>query len=64
MIESFGCKETQKVFFRKFSKKIDHSIQKRAKMKLDMIHASQDINDLKILPSNHLEKLAGARSNK
>ena len=61
MIKSFQCKETQKLFKREYSHKISHSIQKVAMRKLWMIDAATTLNDLRIPPSNHLEKLEGNR---
>ncbi len=61
MIENFKCKETSKVFSRVFSKKLPSQIQKEAYKKLLMLDASVQLDDLKIPPSNHLEKLTGNR---
>lgn len=61
MIESFKCKETQKLFERNKSRKIPQSIQRTAMRKLWMIDAAIGINDLRIPPSNHLEQLKGKR---
>ena len=63
MIESFDCRETEKIFKRKPSKSIPPNIYKRAKAKLDMIHAAVDLLDLKNPPGNCFEKLKGSRSN-
>lgn len=62
MIDSFGCKETEKIFKRHPSKLISPDIHKRAKAKLDMIHTAADLLDLKSPPGNHLEKLKGDKS--
>ena len=62
MISSFKCKETQKIFDRSFSKKLPQDIQKVAHRKLLMIDAAIDVNDLKVPPANHLEKLSGDRA--
>jgi toxin HigB-1 len=61
MIKSFKCKETQKIFNREFSKKFPHVIQRIALRKLRMINRSSSLNDLRIPPSNRLEKLSGKR---
>ena len=61
MIKNFKCKETAKIFDRCFSKKLPTQIQKEAYKKLLMLDASTDIEDLKIPPSNRLEKLSGDR---
>jgi proteic killer suppression protein len=61
MIENFKCKETAKIFNRTFSKKLPSQIQREAYKKLLMLDASVNIDDLKIPPSNRLEKLSGDR---
>ena len=59
MIKSFGCKETQKIFNREFSKKLPSDIQVIAFRKLRMLNRSYTLDDLRVPPSNHLEKLKG-----
>lgn len=59
MIKSFKCKETEKIYWAKSSRKFPPDIYKRAKNKLDMLEASQEKIDLKSPPSNHLEELKG-----
>ncbi len=61
MIDSFKCKETKKIWGRKFSKKFPPEIQARARRKLNMIHISESLNDLKEPPANHLEALKDDR---
>lgn len=61
MIRSFADKETEKVYNQKFSKKLPQSIQKIALRKLLMIDNAENINDLRVPPANHLEKLTGDR---
>ncbi len=61
MIESFRCKETKKIWCRKFSKKFPSNIQSRGRRKLIAIDISNSLNDLKVPPSNHLEALADDR---
>jgi len=61
MIKTFRCKETHKVYERKFSKKLPHDIQRVAYRKLLMIDSAIDIDDLRIPPANRLEKLSGDR---
>jgi proteic killer suppression protein len=61
MIKSFRCKETQKIFEREYSRRILYSIQRTAMRKLWMIDAAITLNDLRVPPSNHLEKLHGKR---
>jgi toxin HigB-1 len=59
MIKSFKCKETEKLFWEKPSKKFPAMIAMRAKIKLDMLDAAQEKQDLRIPPANHLEELKG-----
>jgi proteic killer suppression protein len=59
MIKSFRCKESEKIFHRKFSKKLPQNIQRKAYMKLMMLDSAVFIDDLKVPPSNYLEKLTG-----
>ena len=61
MVLTFADKETEKVYNQKFSKKLPQSIQKIAIRKFMMMDAANDINDLRIPPANHLEKLEGDR---
>mgnify|MGYP006272213253 CR=1 FL=1 len=62
MIRSFGDKETERIFHQIRSKRIPPEIHSRALVKLLMIHNAEDINDLRVPPSNMLEKLKGKRS--
>ena len=59
MIISFGSKETDKIWNGERIKKIPIEIQKIGRRKLRMLHNSQNLPDLKIPPSNRLEKLTG-----
>ena len=59
MIISFGSKETKKVWHGQRVAKLPVEIQAVGRRKLRMLHNSQDIADLRIPPSNRLEKLAG-----
>ena len=61
MIESFRCKETEKVFNRQFSKKLPTAIQQVALRKLRMLNRSVTIDDLKKPAANRLEALSGKR---
>lgn len=64
MIHSFQCKETETLWRTGHSRKIPHTIQRSALRKLHILNASTSILDLKIPPSNHLEKLKGELSPK
>ena len=59
MILSFGSKETESIWNGSRVKKMPLDVQKIGRRKLRMINNSQDIADLRIPPSNRLEKLAG-----
>ena len=63
MIISFGSKDTEKIWNGDRVKKIPIEIQKIGRRKLRMLNNSQNINDLRIPPSNRLEKLSGKLSN-
>ena len=63
MIKVFRCKETEKLFNRIRSKKFPADIQRTALRKLTMLHAVVSLNDLRVPPSNHLERLKGDRKN-
>ena len=59
MIKNFGSKETEKIWNGLQSRKLPADIQNVARRKLRMINNSININDLRIPPANHLEKLSG-----
>ena len=59
MIISFGSKETEKIWNGILVKKPAKEIQEIGRRKLRMLNNSVDINDLRIPPSNRLEKLSG-----
>ncbi|MFX1536395.1 MAG: type II toxin-antitoxin system RelE/ParE family toxin [Promethearchaeota archaeon] len=61
MISDFRCKETEKVFNRYFSRKFPTDIQRIALRKLAMLDAADSLDDLRIPPSNRLEKVTGNR---
>lgn len=59
MILSFGSKETEKVWNGERVRKWPIEIQTAGRRKLRMLNNSQNILDLRIPPSNRLEKLGG-----
>ena len=59
MILSFGSKETEQIWNGILVKKMPSDIQTAGRRKLRMLNNSQDITDLRIPPSNRLEKLGG-----
>lgn len=62
MIKSFKCKETEKIFAGRFSRKLPQDIQRLAARKLIMLHFAQSLNDLRIPPANRLEALCAERA--
>ena len=61
MIKSFGSKETEKIWEGIISTKLPYEIQHIGRRKLRMLNNSVSIIDLRIPPSNKLEKLLGNR---
>ena len=61
MIKSFNSKGTEKIWGGNFSKEYPNDIQNIARKKLRMLNNSFDLSDLRIPPSNRLEKLKGDR---
>ena len=59
MIISFGLKDTEKIWNGERVRKIPLEIQIIGRRKLRMLNNSQNLMDLKIPPSNRLEKLTG-----
>ncbi len=61
MIRSFKDEETEKIYNRQRSRKLDQAMQAVAFRKLRMLANSKTINDLRAPPANRLEKLKGDR---
>ena len=61
MIKKFADRETEKVYSQIFSKKLPQDIQRIALRKLVMIDNAACLDDLRVPPANHLEKLSGDR---
>lgn len=59
MIVSFGSKQTEQIWNGIRVKKMPTEIQNVGRRKLRILNNSQDIADLRIPPSNRLEKLTG-----
>jgi len=59
MIISFGNKETEKIWGGERVKGLAAEIQEIGRRKLRMLNNSTNINDLRVPPSNRLEKLSG-----
>ena len=61
MIRTFKDKETEAIFHGIKTGYFPNDILRRAYTKLQLINAAVSITDLKVPPSNHLEKLLGSR---
>jgi proteic killer suppression protein len=61
MIQSYKCKETEKIFHRQYSKNIPNDIQRPALRKLRMLNRASALRDLAVPPGNRLEPLHGNR---
>jgi toxin HigB-1 len=61
MIQSFESKETEKIWKGTRSGKLPFEIQQIGRRRLRMLNNSVSLTDLRIPPSNRLEKLAGNR---
>jgi len=59
MVLSFGTKETESVWNGNRVKKWPMEIQMVGRRKLRMLNNAQNLNDLRVPPSNRLEKLMG-----
>ena len=58
MIKSLGDRKTERLFNDEAVRDF-HGIARRAKRKLESVNAAARIDDLKVPPSNRLEKLKG-----
>ena len=59
MIKSFESRANETIWKGHFAKGLPNQIQQIARRKLRMIIRAQDINDLRVPPACHLEKLRG-----
>jgi proteic killer suppression protein len=58
MIKSFGDRRTERLFADQVVREFE-GIARRAKRKLEALHAAARLDDLRAAPSNRLEKLKG-----
>jgi proteic killer suppression protein len=61
MIKSFRCRETHKLFLRQRSFRFPTTVHRSALRKLLLLDAAEKLEDLRVPPGNHLEKLTGNR---
>lgn len=60
MIRSFRCKETEKLFQRRLSRRFGN-VGAAARRKLRMLDAAEKLDDMAAFPGNRLEALGGDR---
>jgi proteic killer suppression protein len=58
MIKSFGDRKTERLFADQVVREFE-GIARRAKRRLEAVHAAARLEDLRVPPSNRLEKLKG-----
>jgi toxin HigB-1 len=63
VLQSFNDKETERIWRRRGSRKLDQSTQRVALRKLLILDAADSLDDLRVPPGNRLEKLRGDRTN-
>ena len=61
-IESFRDRQTEKIYQGRAVRRVDINLQRRARRKMRQIDAAIILEDLRVPPGNHLEKLRGNRS--
>lgn len=59
MIKTFGNRITERIWKGEYNRAFSIEIQEAARRKLRMLNSSTDIIDLRVPPSNKLEKLKG-----
>lgn len=61
MIKDFADKRTAAIFHGIVIKQMDRTLQEATRVKLTILHQAVKIEDLRLPPSNRLEKLVGDR---
>jgi proteic killer suppression protein len=61
-LRSFADKETERVWQRQRTRRLDPGIQRAALRKLLILDAAETLDDLRVPPGNRLEKLKGDRA--
>lgn len=62
MLRSFADKDTERVWRRERSRRLDRTTQRTALRKLVILDAAETLEDVRIPPGNRLEKLRGERA--
>ena len=61
MIKGFGSKDTERLWRRRETRRFPQALKENALIKLRLLHVSESLNQLRVPPSNRLEKLSGDR---
>jgi toxin HigB-1 len=62
VVQSFGDKDTERIWRRERFRKLDQTTQRAALRKLLIMDAAETLDDLRVSPGNRLEKLRGDRA--
>jgi proteic killer suppression protein len=62
VLQSFADKDTERVWRRERSRRLDATVQRAALRKLLILDAAETLGDLRIPPGNRLERLADNRA--
>ena len=62
VLRSFRDKDTEAIWQRRRSRRLDGATQRAASRKLAMLDAAETLADLRVPPGNRLEKLTGDRA--
>ena len=61
MIRTFASKDTERLCNRQFVRALPHDLQRRMRVKLELLAAAEQLEDLRMPPGNRLERLSGDR---
>ncbi|MBN1362061.1 MAG: type II toxin-antitoxin system RelE/ParE family toxin [Sedimentisphaerales bacterium] len=62
MMRTFKDKSTERLFRREHSLRLGGELERATLRKLRMLNRAVNLNDLRVPPANHLEKLKGNRA--
>lgn len=62
VLRSFADKDTERIWRRERSRRLDPPTQRAALRKLLIVDAAETLGDLRVPPGNRLEKLSGDRA--
>ena len=63
MIRNYRDRDTRAIAERRRVAMFPEAVERRARMKLNMLNRAGNLNDLRVPPGNRLEALSGNRSN-